>query len=175
MAIPPLKPRQRALLAGRDNRLIGRLALLAPVVFVLHVLEEAPAFVAWFNSLVEPDISEPLFLTVNAVAFLITLALAGALAASRAPAVAVIDLAWLGFLFFANALLHLIGTVVHDRYSPGTVTAVCLYVPYFVLLFTVIIRRLRVPWGVALLATVLGALPMVVHGYLIVFRGSRLF
>jgi len=161
--------------ARRENRLIAALALLAPVVFVVHVIEEAPAFVPWFNSIVEPDISQPLFLTVNGVAFLITLALSGALAATRSPVIAVVDLAWLGFLFFANALLHLTATVVLDRYSPGAVTAACLYLPYFAVLFVMVVRRLRVSWGTALLAAVLGALPMAAHAYLIVFRGSRLF
>lgn len=159
----------------RENRLVTGFALLAPVVLVIHVIEEAPTFVAWFNSLVEPDISEPLFLTVNGVAFVITVVLSGALAATRERAIAVADLAWLGFLFFANALFHLTATVVHHRYSPGAITAACLYLPYFAILFSVALRRLRVSWGVALLATVLGALPMAVHGYLIVFRGSRLF
>jgi Protein of unknown function with HXXEE motif len=159
----------------REKRLLAGLALLAPVVFVIHVLEEAPAFVPWFNSLVEPDISEPLFLTVNGVAFFITVALSGALAATRERAVAVANLAWLGFLFFANALFHLTATVVHHRYSPGAITAACLYLPYFGLLFAAVLKRYRVSWGVALLATVLGALPMAAHGYLIVFRGSRLF
>lgn len=158
-----------------DTRLISGVALLAPAVFVIHVIEEAPTFVSWFNSLVEPDISEPLFLTVNGVAFLITIALAGALAATRNPAVAVVDLAWLGFLMFANALFHLVATVVHHRYSPGAITAACLYLPYFALLFAIALRRLRVSWSVALVATVLGSLPMAAHGYLIVFRGSRLF
>lgn len=159
----------------RENRLISRIALLAPIILVIHVIEEAPTFVPWFNSLVEPDISEPLFLTVNGVALLITLALAGGLAATCEPAVAVADLAWLGFLMFANAIFHLTATVAHHRYSPGTITAACLYLPYFAMLFTVVLRRLRVSWGVALLATALGSLPMAVHGYLIVFRGSRLF
>lgn len=159
----------------RETRLIVGLALLAPIVFVIHVLEEAPTFVPWFNGLVEPDISEPLFLTVNGVAFVVTVILAAALAVTREPAVAVADLAWLGFLMFANALFHLTATVAHHRYAPGVVTAAFLYLPYFALLFAVVLRRLRVSWGVALLATVLGALPMAAHGYLIVFRGSRLF
>lgn len=158
-----------------ETRLIVGLALLAPVVFVIHVIEEAPTFVPWFNSLVEPDITEPLFFSVNGVAFLITVVLSGILAATRERVIAVVDLAWLGFLFFANALLHLTATVVHHRYSPGAITAACLYLPYFALLFAVVLRRFRVSWGVALFATVLGALPMAAHGYLIVFRGSRLF
>jgi hypothetical protein len=161
--------------ARRDTRLIAGLALLAPTVFVIHVLEEGSRFVPWFNSIVEPDISQPLFLRVNAVAFLITVVLSGLLAATRDSTVAVIDLAWLGFLMLANALFHLTATVVHDRYSPGAITAACLYLPYFALLFAVVLRRLHVSWGAALVATVLGSLPMAAHGYLIVFRGSRLF
>jgi Protein of unknown function with HXXEE motif len=160
---------------GRHARFISVLALLAPVVFVIHVIEEAPAFVPWFNSIVEPDISQPLFLMVNGVGFLITVALSAALAATRSSAAAVADLAWLGSVFFANALFHLTATVVHDRYSPGAITAACLYLPYFALFFAAAVKRLRISLGAALLATVLGALPMAAHGYLIVFRGSRLF
>ena len=159
----------------RESRLIVGLALLAPVVFVVHVIEEAPSFVPWFNSIVEPDISQPLFLTVNGIGFLITVILSGALAATRSRTAAVADLAWLGSVFFANALFHLTATVALDRYSPGAVTAACLYLPYFALLFAAAVKRLHVSWGAALLATVLGSLPMAAHGYLIVFRGSRLF
>jgi|SRR5215213_1016325 len=159
----------------RQDRTITYLALLAPVVFVVHVAEEAPTFVSWFNRLVEPDISEPLFLRVNATAFVITVVLAAVLAATREPAVAVIDLAWMAFLFFANALFHLTATVVHHTYSPGAVTAAVLYLPYFAVLFSVVLKRMRVPVSVALVVTILGALPMAAHGYLIVFRGSRLF
>jgi hypothetical protein len=55
------------------------------------------------------------------------------------------------------------------------VTSAVLYLPYFAVLFSVVVRRLRLPWGAAVLATVVGAVPMAVHGCLIVFRGSRLF
>jgi len=159
----------------RQDRFIGYLALLAPVVFVIHVVEEAPKFVSWFNRLVEPDISEPLFLSVNATAFVITVVLAAVVATTREPVAAVIDLAWLSFLMLANGLFHLIATVAHHSYCPGVVTGMILYLPYFAVLFSVVLTRFRVPVGVALIATVLGALPMAAHGYLIVFRGSRLF
>ncbi len=161
--------------APRQDRTITWLALLAPIIFVIHVMEEAPTFVAWFNRLVEPDITEGMFLRVNATALVITVILAALLAATREPAVAVLDLAWMGCLMFANGIFHLTATVVHRTYSPGAVTAAVLYLPYFAVLFWVVLKRLRVPLGVALVATVLGGLPMAIHGYLIVFRGSRLF
>jgi hypothetical protein len=50
------------------------LAIALPLVFAVHVAEEAPGFVAWFNALVTPGITRRSFLSVNATAFLITLA-----------------------------------------------------------------------------------------------------
>lgn len=159
----------------RQDRIITWLALLAPIVFVLHVVEEAPTFVSWFNAHVEPDITEASFLRVNGTAFVITVALAAVLAATRDSVTALLDLAWVAFLFFANAVFHLTATVVHRSYCPGAITAAVLYLPYFAVLFAVVLKRLRVPVSVALGVSILGAIPMAVHGYLIVFRGSRLF
>lgn len=158
-----------------QDRTITYLALLAPIIFVLHVIEEGSRFVPWFNRLVEPDITEASFLRVNATAFVITLVLTAILAMTREPVAAVIDLAWIACLMLANGLFHLIAMVVHHTYSPGAVTAALLYLPYFAVLFAAVRKRLRVPLSVAVVATVLGALPMAAHGYLIVFRGSRLF
>ena len=105
----------------------------------------------------------------------ITVVLALIVAATREPVAAVIDLAWLAFLMLANGVFHLTATLVHGLYSPGAVTAAILYLPYFAVFFSIIVKRLRISVGVALTATGLGALPMAVHGYLIVFQGSRLF
>jgi hypothetical protein len=38
-----------------------------------------------------------------------------------------------------------------------------------------IVQLRRLPRGAVVAAATIGALPMLVHGYLIVFRGSRLF
>ena len=162
--------------AEHPKRTLPRaLLLLAPIVFGLHVVEEAPRFVAWFNSLVEPDITEGLFLAVNVVGLLITLAVAASLVVSSEKAVGLLGLAWFGLLFFANAILHLTATWVHQRYSPGSITGATLYIPYFVALFQLVRSRLGVSLPTALLASAIGAAPMLAHGYLIVFRGSRLF
>jgi len=45
-----------------------RIVLLAPVIFAAHVVEEAPGFVEWTNSLLEDDITQQLFIAVNAAA-----------------------------------------------------------------------------------------------------------
>ncbi len=147
---------------------------MALVIFPLHVIEEGERFVPWFNSLASPPITLPLFLAVNAAAFALS-ALVVALAAfgdSRASLLAAIG--WFGFLFFANAIFHIIGTLAHGRYAPGTVTAVLLYLPFFLRLAWLAARAGLRP---ALLAavTALCAAPMLVHGWLIVFEGGRLF
>jgi hypothetical protein len=151
------------------------LAIALPFVFALHVLEEAPGFVAWFNSLVEPDITEPLFMSVNLTGFVITLAVAAAAAMSREATVGVLAVAWVGFLMLANGLLHFVATFVHQRYAPGVVTGTLLYLPLSVLFIRAVVRECAVSWRVALLAAAVGGVPMYVHGYLIVFRGGRLF
>jgi hypothetical protein len=148
------------------------LAGSAPVFFAAHVWEEAPGFVAWFNRLVDPDISRSLFLSVNAFAFVVTVAVAAVLWVSDESAGTLVALGWFGFLFLANGVFHVVATAIHG-YSPGTITALCLYLPFFVVLFRHSLRRVTA--GAAAIASLAGALPMAAHGYLIVFEGSRLF
>jgi hypothetical protein len=154
---------------------LRKLVLFAPFVFILHVLEELPGFVVWFNSLVPRGITQSTFLPVNAIAFAITTAIALLVAARPHAGPGLLLAAWVGFLFIANGLLHLVGTIAHGRYSPGVVTGTLLYLPYGVLLLQRIVRDLA--WRPALVigAATLGGIPMLVHGYLIVFRASRLF
>ena len=64
---------------GMDNAptpSVCRIALLAPLIFAAHVVEEAPGFVEWANSLLEEDITQRLFFAVNTVGFAVTAALA---------------------------------------------------------------------------------------------------
>jgi hypothetical protein len=94
---------------------------------------------------------------------------------SPSPFSALVLVAWFSFLFLANAILHVVGSL-HDRaYVPGLVTAVVLYVPFGVWLIWRVLKTRRLGAGTVAAAAVLGALPMLLHGYLIIFRGSRLF
>jgi hypothetical protein len=61
------------------------LVLVAPLLFILHVVEEAPGFVAWFNGLVPRGITQELFLAVNTGALLITLAVVLLVVTSPGP------------------------------------------------------------------------------------------
>ncbi len=162
------------LLSRLKNASPSQVILLAPVLFVAHVFEEAPGFVEWFNSLVARGINQGVFLRVNVAAFVIMLALAFILNSMKRKGFAIVALAWLSFLMFANALFHIVGTIVHG-YSPGTVTAVVLYLPYFSWFFWRLKQSSAASALALVITTLIGGLPMAVHGYLIVFEGSRLF
>jgi hypothetical protein len=149
--------------------------VLAPIIFVCHFLEEGPGFVEWFNAHVARGITDALFWQVNLTALAITIVVVAVEWVSPSPFSAVALVAWFSFLMLANAILHVVGSL-HDRaYVPGLVTAVALYLPFGVWLLRQMVRSRRLRAGTVAAAAVLGALPMLVHGYLIIFRGSRLF
>ncbi|MDZ7344332.1 MAG: HXXEE domain-containing protein, partial [candidate division KSB1 bacterium] len=109
-----------------------RVIRAAPLVFGLHVAEEPPNFVKWFNSLVVDNISQQSLLAVKGAAFAITLIVTALAASTRENASIFLALAGLSFLMFANGLFHLTATIVHGIYSPGAITSALLYLPYFV-------------------------------------------
>ena len=154
---------------------VSRALLLAPLIFIVHFLEESPGFVDWFNSHVARGITPALFWNVNLTALFITLMVVGFEWFSRTPLSLGVALAWLGFLMFANALVHVAGSLVDGRYVPGLVTAVLLYLPFYVWLFVRSLKSRRVTAAALLTAAVPCSLPMLIHGYLILFRGDRLF
>lgn len=154
---------------------LPRLAAALPIVFILHVIEEAPGFVAWFNSLVARHISQQLFLTVNATAFVITVFVAIVVAVGGERGSALVGVGWVGFLMLANAIFHLVGTLALGRYCPGVITGTLLYLPLSLLFMRTVALELALPPRVVLAVALLGGIPMYIHGYLIVFRGSRLF
>jgi hypothetical protein len=154
---------------------VRTMSLSLPVVFALHVAEEAPLFVEWFNARVTPQITQGSFVAVNAVAFLITVCLAGLLTVSRGPLEGLFGAAWVGFLMLANGLFHLIATIADGSYCPGVFTGTVIYLPLSILFIRGVAREAQVPLFMATAAAMAGGIPMGIHGYLIVFRGSRLF
>ena len=151
------------------------MALALPALFALHVAEEAPQFVTWFNARVMPQISHDSFAAVNAAAMLITLGVAALLFGSHEAVPALLGAAWVGLLMLANAVFHLVATLAEGRYCPGVVTGTFLYLPFSAVFISKAAREARLPFLAVLAAALAGGLPMGVHGYLIVFRGSRLF
>ncbi len=154
---------------------LSRGLLLAPLVFVAHFLEEGPGFVAWFNAHVTTGITTSLFWTVNATALLITVLVALAVQTTRSAEAVVLTVAWLSFLMLTNAIFHITGAIVDRGYVPGLATAILLYLPYCGWVARQIVRTRRIAPGLLVAAAVLGAIPMAVHGYRILFLGTRLF
>jgi hypothetical protein len=112
---------------------------------------------------------------VNVVAFVVTVLLALLVAVSADPACGLLLAAWVGFLMLANGVLHIAGTLAHARYCPGVVTGTLVYLPFGSLVLYKLVRELELSPSAVLVSAALGAAPMLVHGYLIVFRASRLF
>lgn len=149
---------------------------LAPIVYLLHVAEEAPSLVAWFNRHVEPKMTDEMFVILNTGAAVITLVLVAAATVrgvTRGMAFAL--LAWLGFLMLTNGTLHVVASLVFREYAPGTVTAILLYLPYFALVFRALRRTPGVTTRSALVASAVGVVPMLTQGIGVLVFGRRLF
>ena len=149
--------------------------LLAPLVFIVHFFEESSSFVPWFNAHVPRGITQSLFWTVNLGALLITVLVAATVWLSNSIAAVASAVAWLSFLMLSNAMFHILGAVVDRAYVPGLATAILLYLPYCVWMGGQIVRSRSMPAGLVALIALLGAIPMAVHGYRILFLGDRLF
>lgn len=154
---------------------LSRGLLIAPLVFIAHFLEESPGFVPWFNAHVTQGITTDLFWTVNATALLITVLVTLVFWATKSAAAVVLIVAWLSFLMLTNAILHITGAIVDRGYVPGLATAILLYLPYCGWVAAQVVRTRRVAPGLLAAAAVVGAVPMAVHGYRILFLGTRLF
>jgi hypothetical protein len=74
-----------------------------------------------------------------------------------------------------NALFHVLGAIVDRDYVPGLATAILLYMPHCGWVAWLLLRHRRIAPGLLAAAAVLGAIPMAVHGYRILFLGTRLF
>jgi uncharacterized membrane protein HdeD (DUF308 family) len=154
---------------------LSRAVLIAPIIFVCHFVEESPWFVEWFNSHVARGITSGTFWRVNLTALMITLTVVAIEYLSRSGFSLTLIVGWLGFLMLANAVFHIVAAIVDRTYVPGLVTAILLYVPYYVWLFASAMKSRRSNAAILIAAAGLCSIPMVVHGYLIVFRGDRLF
>ncbi|MCM3872380.1 MAG: HXXEE domain-containing protein [Pyrinomonadaceae bacterium] len=149
--------------------------LLSPFIFLCHFLEESPGFVGWFNAHVARGITSGLFWRVNITALVITVTVVAIEWSSRSAFSLSLVVAWLSFLMLANAVLHIVAAFVDQQYVPGLATAVLLYVPYYFWLLVMGVKSKRLNVIGLVGAAVSGSMLMLIHGYLILFRGNRLF
>ena len=131
----------------------GSWVWLFPLAYGLHIAEEyAFHFPAYIAKVSGRHLSNPQFLLLNAVFWLLMVAVVVVVLARPSRAWLIITLA---AVLGINAALHIAGSIVTATYSPGTVTAALLYVPLVVLT----LRRILpyVSRSVAVRAAVLGA------------------
>ena len=150
------------------------LILLAPLIYMAHILEEAPGYIGWLNSVVDHGVPDQGHFFAGNLPSITVTALIAVIAALRLNrGVLLVMLAWLSYFMFANAIFHIIATVVLRRYSPGTITAAVLYLPYFAW-FVLYLRKRAPAWAIAAIVLIFGA-PMFIQAYMIVFRGTRFY
>ena len=100
---------------------------LFPVVFVVHVLEEAPQFTAWAQRYASPKFTRADFIRNNVMGMVI--AIVFCLAVWHSPNKMT---TWLFFAFglnqsLLNTLFHIGTTAAYGIYSPGLISSLALY------------------------------------------------
>lgn len=124
-----------------------------PLAYALHIAEEyAFHFSVYVANASGRHISNSQFLFLNAVFWLLMVAAVVVALVRPSRAWLVITLA---AVLGINAAAHLLGSIVTSTYSPGTVTAVLLYVPLVVYAFRRVLPH--VSRGLAMRAVALGA------------------
>jgi len=147
----------------------------APLILFIHFyFEEAPNFVDWVYRITNYLPTERLFFKVNLTGLFITMLVALMVSFYCNRATLVLAIMWLSFLMFANAIFHLTSTVVYNIYSPGSITSVILYLPYFIWFIWLTIKYSKIKLSVVISSVILGSIPMFLITYPIVFEGRHL-
>jgi len=134
-----------------------RVALLMPIVFLLHFAEEwFGGLSSWTLDALGNELSSERLIIINAIAFPIFLI--GTITAVYYP-----RMAWFATAFAAllglNGVLHTLATLGFASYSPGAITSFVLFIP-----LSVIVLRLsfvRLSGRIFIGAVILGFL---IHG-----------
>ncbi|MBU0528459.1 HXXEE domain-containing protein [bacterium] len=109
------------------------IALLLPVLFTVHFLEELLfGFPDWFQYLFNDDFNFNSFLIINIIALLIIDANAILYLLKRGSNYLT---AVIGTLMFINGTSHILASFVTTSYSPGVATGIVLYVPLGLIIF----------------------------------------
>ena len=151
LLVRPLKQMSKSV--GATSSSTGPWVWSFPLAYGLHIAEEYwfdfPAYVA---NLSGRHISNPQFLLINAIWWLLMVATVVLVRARSSRAWLVVTLAT---VLGINTALHIVGSVVTFTYSPGTVTALFLYVPLVVYALKRLLPHVR--RGLAVRAAALGA------------------
>lgn len=104
----------------------NHLALLVPVSFLAHQLEEYfGSFPGWFSDLLNADLSNQDFIIINAIGLILISGLAFSFISSKNNMI----LAVLGTIVLVNGIVHLALSLFTFSYSPGVITGVLFFLP----------------------------------------------
>ena len=153
---------------GNGSSPTGPRVWLFPLAYGLHIAEEYSLhFPAWVEHVSGRRISDPQFLLLNAIFWLLMVAAVAFIRARPSQVWLVVTLA---AILGINAGLHLLGSAVTATYSPGAITSLIFYIPLVVCAFRQALPR--VSRGLAVRAVALGA---VIHaGVMLLAANSSL-
>ena len=152
-----------------------KVILLAPLVFVFHVFEEYSSLVSWINSVIKQgSISQSVFIMANFIILFFVILITVMLNRSDSAAPAFVAVFLLSPVMFANGLFHIIASFMLESKSPGVITSIFLYLPFFIWFLWIVRKKYKIRLPNLLFTVLWGSVPMIIHGYLIIFRGTHL-
>lgn len=123
------------------------------IAFAAHVLEEYRFhWVEWATTALHLHVDVTIFFLVNAAAMV--MAFAAAMLGWRCPEV---SLSLPASLLINAVIFHILATIVQLRWSPGTLTAVVLYLPLTIWTYRCARRDGVLTRRVAVISTIIGA------------------
>ncbi len=152
-----------------------KVILLAPLIFVIHVLEEYSSVVSWVNSVIKQgSISQPVFIVANFIVLFFVILITVMMNRSDSAAPAFVAVFLLSSVMFANGLFHIIASIMLDSNCPGVITSIFLYLPFFTWFVWIVMKKYKIDFQHVLFTILSGSVPMIIHGHFIIFRGTHL-
>ena len=110
---------------------------LCPIVYTIHIIEEAPRFVSWtrrYPKLFTSIFNHKMFILGNTVWMLYNIVCVLLAILYPAPWSLILGLSTASWIF-ANSWIHIITTLSSGIYSPGVITASTLYLPVSIFIY----------------------------------------
>lgn len=136
------------------------LAWSLPIAAGIHIIEEFAfpgGFKTWwcaYKPEIAASVSNRFLFIINTILIVFSVLVAVAVQAPKGNGVA----AWLTLaaLLFSNAIFHIIGAIQTQRYSPGIISGIVLYIPLAVYGFIHFLGNGQASLGTGLVALLLG-------------------
>jgi hypothetical protein len=142
------------------EKFFSRLIWLFPLVYVLHIAEEAPGFPSWVGSVLGGHIEVRAFYINNTVFMAVLLVLCFLANRFRKPWSTTLLFLWVSGQEFWNFVFHVYAQFQFNSYSPGYFTAIFLYFPLYAYLTYIALRECFLTCTQWLLCFVIGSFGM---------------